>query len=122
MLILLVASNFATAQNTQSVRFDWTPPEFREDKTTPLPIAEIASYEIGYKLKRETTYKKAVVPGGATRSQIITGMIVGDYDARIATIDTNGLISAYVPIEYKIVEPPKLKPGTPAGFTATVIK
>lgn len=107
-LLLIAPLVFGQASPT----FTWTPPISYEDGT-PLPDAEIASYNIycnGSLL--------ANVPNTSNTDTYASGQLaVGDYVCNASTVATNGEESGLSNTANFTVDP--LVPGAPTGFSVT---
>lgn len=115
LLFLSCVGYAQTAATSASLTLNWAAPTARENGVA-LAAAEIGGYELKYKLKTATTVNTIVIPNASARSFVLSGLPAGEYDVQIAVFDTDGLYSAFVPINYKLnLSPPK-------GVTGFTIK
>lgn len=90
-----------TTVSTSSLTLSWVPPVARENGNA-LIVSEIGGYEVRYRLVGTNAFNVVVVPGGASKSVTLSGLIGGEYDCQIAAFDTDGSYSNFVAINYKL--------------------
>jgi uncharacterized protein CbrC (UPF0167 family) len=95
-----VQSASATAKLTtttaDAVTLRWSTPNARENGEY-LELDEIGGFEIRYKAVNDTAYASKVINDNHTNN--ITLNVTGNYQFEIATFDSNGLYSVFVPIQ-----------------------
>lgn len=90
------ASSKAKAMIDGPVLINWSPPTHRENGDY-LDIAEVGGYQLRYKLKGATDYKRIEIKDGYTDSYYFD-YLKGDYVFEIAAFDSNGIYSDFVAI------------------------
>ncbi len=78
----------------RSISVSWSVPDSRENGDT-LYTYEIGGYEILYKRHDETLYTSEIIAGSQTTSLDILDLLAGEYVVKIASFDTDNLLSEY---------------------------
>lgn len=105
-----------TAPERQTTVYSWDTPTQRVDNKTPLVAADIANFEIAYKLKTSTVWPEPIILGSGARTYTAVDQVAGAYDARIRVGDKQNLWSEWA----ELIGLPNPKP--PSNFKATVTK
>lgn len=82
------------APAAKSMSLSWSMPDSRENGDT-LYSYEIGGYEILYKKTVDTLYTSEIVADSEALAFGINNLVVGDYEVKIASFDTNNLMSDY---------------------------
>ncbi len=77
-----------------SLTLSWSVPSFRENGET-LELYEINGYEILFKKVGEPLYYSENITDAQTTELVLSGLNSGDYEFKIAAIDSEGLYSSY---------------------------
>lgn len=84
------------ATTTGAVTLRWSTPNARENGEY-LELDEIGGFEIRYKTANDTAYASKIINDNHTNN--VTLNVNGNYQFEIATFDSNGLYSMFVPIQ-----------------------
>ena len=103
---------FTSSIYADTVTWEWTPPDSREDGT-PLPPEEIA----GYAFMLNEVEQPELLTGGENNLTIITPL--GEQCGAFATEDTEGRRSVWTAPVCKIA---KGLPGKPASVTVRIVR
>jgi len=79
---------------TRSISVSWSVPDSRENGDA-LYTYEIGGYEILYKRHDETLYTSEIIANSQTTSVDILDLLAGEYVVKIASFDTDNLLSEY---------------------------
>src|SRR5690606_36645039 len=86
----------SVSTGTGNVTLRWSTPNARENGEY-LELDEIGGFEIRYKMASDTAYTSKIINDNYTNS--VTLNVNGNYQFEIATFDSNGLYSVFVPIQ-----------------------
>jgi hypothetical protein len=114
-LLLLALTQVVLAQTVMDLTFTWKQPTQRENGTA-LAATEIGGYEINYKKVTDPTYTVAMVPKGST-TLTVKSLPKADYTVLVATYDTNGLYSSFIPVTYNAPS----SPNAPSDLKVTAV-
>lgn len=89
------SSSSSSAQVIIGVSFQWQRPTFRENGSDLFEY-EIARYELRYKLTGSTILTNVIIMSPLVSKTLID--IPSNADFEVATVDTNGMYSQFVPI------------------------
>jgi len=79
---------------TRSISVSWSVPDSRENGDT-LYSYELGGYEILYKRHDETLYTSEIIANSQITSLDILDLLAGEYVVKIASFDTDNLLSEY---------------------------
>jgi len=85
----------------KSVSVSWSMPDSRENGDT-LYSYEIGGYEILYKKQGDTLYTSEIIEDSQITSIDIDNLVAGDYEVKIASFDTDNLMSEYQTVSVSI--------------------
>ncbi len=86
---------------SKSISVSWSMPDSRENGDT-LYSYEIGGYEILYKKQNETLYTSEIIEDSQTTSIDISNLVAGEYEVKIASFDTDNLMSEYQTVSVSI--------------------
>ena len=86
---------------SKSISVSWSIPDSRENGDM-LYAYEIGGYEILYKKDDETLYTSEIIEDSLITSFNINDLSVGDYEVKIASFDTDNLLSEYQTVSVSI--------------------
>ncbi len=82
------------SDNTKRVSLAWEKPRERENGAS-LSRNEILAYHILYRQIGATEYTTLVIPEADTNTVTIENLLATEYEFKISTLDTNGVLSAH---------------------------
>jgi len=85
----------------KSISVSWSMPDSRENGDM-LYSYEIGGYEILYKLQGDALYTSEIIEDSQITSIDIDNLIAGDYEVKIASFDTDNLMSEYQTVSVSI--------------------
>jgi hypothetical protein len=86
----------------KSISINWSIPSARENGDDLFPY-EIGGYEVLYKKTDDTLYTSEIINDSQTVSLDIEGLSPGDYEIKIASFDTENLLSDYQSVTITII-------------------
>lgn len=110
LFLLLPFSAFGQEIPRDAARVSWSPPVERVDGT-PLPVEELAGYELHWGTSAGSLTETLFVTSDVTQ-HMITGLSDGTWYFAVKAVDTNNLTSDFSTVVSKTIEPQQ-EPTTP---------